>query len=169
MSVAFGPYDASCVLDVILNMRPADRREVYATRQGEDPWALFADVHAAQAASLWFEVLYDGDLMGLPVGFYGVNLRSPGVGSAYMIATAALRPMQARALARRVRGATIPALVAQGLRRVDCESMEGHAAAHAFLRWAGARGAPQPRRAIGKRGEDFREFAWLAAELGGNA
>lgn len=165
MTVAFGPYDPSCALRVILSMRAADAREVYASRPADDPWALFGDVHATQAASLWFEMLFRPDLLGAAVAFFGVSPRAPGVGSAYMIATDELAPLDALALARRVRRVVIPAMIAAGLRRVDCESMEGHAQAHAFLRWAGATAAAAPRRAIGRNGEDFREFAWLAADL----
>lgn len=159
--IAFGPWNGSDVLDVVLAMRPADRREVFATRPDDCPWRLFSDLWLARPGMVWAEVVYDGTILGEPLATFGVAQRSPGVGSAFMLATARLRPMQARALARRVRTVVAPHLVKAGLHRADCESWAGHASAHAFLRWAGAERG-QPRRGVGRRGEDFVEFAWLA-------
>jgi hypothetical protein len=81
-----------------------------------------------------------------------------------MLATPQLRPLHARAIARRIRDLVVPRMIAAGLHRADCESWAGHAGAHAFLGWAGAtRGAL--RRGVGRRGEDFVEFYWLAPAL----
>lgn len=163
--IEFGGWRSADVLRVCLAMRAADRREVFATRRGFDAHEVFADLLAMRPQTLWFDVAYDRTLMGAPVAFFGVFHRSPGVGSAVMLATDALRPMQARAVARRVRRVVIPDLIGLGLRRVDCQSLEDHRDAAAFLRWCGARATPYPRRAVGKRGEDFREHVWLADEL----
>lgn len=159
--LAFGGYRPEAALHVILNMRPADRAEVFATRVDEDPFAVFGEIHAARALMLWAEIAYDRDACGAPLAFFAVMHRTPGVGSACMLATPLLRPMQARAIATRVRRRVIPKLAGLGLRRVDCLSAVGHREAHAFLRWCGA-SVESLRPAIGKRGVDFVEFVWLA-------
>jgi RimJ/RimL family protein N-acetyltransferase len=160
---AFGGWCSAAILSVCVGMRAADRREVFATRADEDPHGVFADLYAMKASCLSLEVIYARDGLGPAVGFFGVFLRSPGVGSAVMLATPQLRPMQARAVARRVRRRIIPEMVGLGLRRVDCQCLETHEEAQAFLRWCGARRGDL-REGVGKHGECFREFRWLARE-----
>lgn len=160
---AFGGWSSAAILSVCLGMRTADRREVFATRADEDPHGVFADIYAMKAACVWLDVVYAREGLGPAVAFFGVFQRSPGVGSAVMLATPHLTAMQARAVAARVRRHAIPTLVELGFRRVDCQSVEGHDEAHAFLGWCGAR-AGDLREGVGKGGEDFREFRWLARE-----
>jgi hypothetical protein len=166
MMIAFGPFDPAPALEVLLNMRATDRREVFAARADDCPYALFSDLMAARHRMVWGEIGYDGDLLGLPVALIGVFQIAPRTGSAMMIATPALRPLQARAAARRVRAAVIPELMRIGFRRVDCQSWEAHRAAHAFLRWCGARPG-EVRPLVGKAGEGFVEFTWLAPWFSG--
>lgn len=164
--LAFGGWSAPSVLDVLTALRPEDRREAYATRAAEDPFALFAEFVAAAPQVLLFEVAYRGDLCGPPLAFYGVWHRSPGVGAAAMLATAELTAREAAAMAERVRRVAIPDMIGLGLRRVDCQRMESHRGARAFLRACGATEAAEVRREVGRRGEDFREHYWLASEIG---
>lgn len=164
MSVAFGRWSAPAVQHVILAMRPADRREVFALRRSDDPFELFADLVAMRERALWFEVVYDRDLMGDPLAFFGVFHLTPQVGSAAMIATAGLKPRGAAEIARRVRRVVIPDLLRLGVQRVQCERWESHGQAASFLRACGALEAAEPRYCVGKRGEDFREHYWLARD-----
>jgi hypothetical protein len=149
------------VLHIARAMRAADRVEIGATRPDNDPWALYRDMAAARQVYWWFETVRRPSEM-MAMAWFGVVATSPGNGTAFMAGTDDLSLDVARQVAARIRQVVIPALTLQGLIRVEAHSLASHAWAHRFLRRAGAVAEGPPRRNVGKRGEAFQTFVWLA-------
>lgn len=157
---AFTPWEDRAALDVCLNLRPADAREVFATRHDDNGYNLFVDLKNAQGAALISEIVWRGGKLGRPVAILGIFGRTPGVATAIMLATDELTAAEGRAAVRRVRRSYTPRLIAHGVHRVDCQSHEAHSDAHRFLAATGARRG-DVRPAVGREREGFIEFYWL--------
>ena len=161
--LAYEGFDDLPVLHISRHMRACDAEEVFATRPDSDAFTLYRDMASLGGRHLWFEVVRPATQV-TPVALFGVVGTSPGNGQAHLIATDAFTHADARAVAARIRTRVIPALIEQGLHRVEALALDSHRWAHRFLRGAGAH-REEPRPEMGKRGEDFRAFVWLASDL----
>jgi hypothetical protein len=133
-------------------MRAADRREVFALSPDDNPLALAARIDAMPGEKL------AACLDGTPVAAFGAARSGPGVVEVWMFATPdwpRVAPAVTRAILRRL----VPALVASGIHRAQCLSIEGHGDAHRWLERMGAvREGVHPGR--GRGGETFITYAW---------
>lgn len=157
--LTYEPFSAPMALHVCRNLRPMDAAEVFATRPDDDPWALFGDLSAVAPVCPWIEIARPATSTR-PVALFGVAPQSPGVGSAFLVATREFTLGHARQLAARIRTHMVPALTEAGFHRVEAQSLATYRWAHRFMRSAGAR-SEGIRRAMGKAGEDFETFVWL--------
>lgn len=82
----------------------------------------------------------------LTLGFYATD-RLPEIG---------------KALTRFIKQRLLPPMVAAGVHRIECVSIEGHTAAHDWIRVLGLEQEGPPLRAYGKNRENFISFAWVA-------
>jgi len=126
------------VLDVARAMRAMDRREILALHKNLDA-DLFAAVVSAQVprarAALGFGL--DGNPFCAVVLLICGSESTPWLGEASLFATDAF-PRLAGPLTRYVRRRLIPALLADGLRRVECRALASYAQTRRFLRACGA-------------------------------
>lgn len=151
------PATRDDVAHVVDRMRPADRREVFASRWTDDPADLIEDIELSRAMMIRLDALLAAD--GEPVALLGVWLKTPGVGSALMIATERWGEIAAAAH-RHVLRRFLPFVCAPNLRRLECLAHLGHAVSRAWLARLGfvEEGVA---RALGKHGEDFVHCAWF--------
>lgn len=159
--LAYGPWNDLDVLHIARNLRASDVEEIFATRPDCDAFALYRDLAAVGGRHLWFEIARPMQSME-PLAWFGVVATSPGNGIAHLAATSALTLSDASQIARRIRDRMIPELTARGLIRVEAHSLAAHVWAHRFLRYAGASEEGPPRPNVGKAGEAFQTFVWLA-------
>ncbi|WP_112312503.1 hypothetical protein [Pseudogemmobacter bohemicus] len=162
--LSFEAFSDLMVLYLCQQMRASDAAEIFAMRPDMDAWSLYRDLAASQPAHLWFEVARPAGGL-VPLAFFGVMATSPGVGIAHLVGTKHLGLAEAREIAARIRLLVIPAMIAEGLHRVEALSLSRYRWAHRFLQSAGARPEGPPRRALGRAGEDFQCFVWLKDEL----
>ena len=134
-------------------MRPADAREIWATRAVEDPTALARDVvrwsRIGTVATARDET---------PIAAIGAVEGWPGVWQVWMFATPRW-PEVALAVTRWARRVLSPVLIASGAHRAECRSLAANEASHRWLSSLGAR-AEARHAGYGKGGEDFITFAW---------
>jgi hypothetical protein len=151
-SVEIGLADEGAIAFIARNMRPADAREIYATRLVEDPDILARD------CVRWSFTSWQASRDGMPVACGGAGEISPGVAKVWMFATGDW-PSVMTDVARFMRRSFIPGLEARGIHRAECLSIEGHDEAHRWLVWLGARReASLPLR--GRNGQTFHLYAW---------
>lgn len=163
-ALSFQPFDDLSALHVCRNMRAVDAEEIFAMRPDHDAFALYRDIAGMGPRHLWLEIARPtADLR--PVALFGVIGTSPGCGLAHLIGTNGLSLPFAQIIANRIRNDVIPAMIAEGLHRVEANSLSTHSWAHRFLRACGARKEGPLRRAMGKNGEDFQTFVWIKTEL----
>jgi hypothetical protein len=163
-ALSFHVFDDLGALHVCRNMRRVDADEIFAMRPDHDAFALYRDIAGAGPRHLWLEIARPAT--GLqPVAIFGVIATSPGCGLAHLVATDALTAAMARQIVARVRGVMAPVMIAEGLHRIEANSLASHRWAHRFLRACGARPEGPLRRAMGKMGEDFQTFVWIKDEL----
>lgn len=149
------PVTIDNALSVASRMREWDRREIYATRPDEDPVGL------AHACTVHPQYAWTAHIDEDPVAVVGAHPLHPNVWTVYAFATDRFREI-AFPLTKFIRNAMIPALAQfEGVRRAQCLSMAGHADAHRWLTYLGAKRQEQPLEKYGKGGEDFYVFAWL--------
>lgn len=161
--LAYEGFDDLTVLHILRHMRACDAEEVFATRPDSDAFALYRDMAFLGGRHLWFEVVRPAASV-IPIALFGAVGTSPGNGQAHLIATDDFTHADARAVAARIRTRVIPAMIDIGIHRVEALALDSHRWAHRFLRAAGAH-REEPRPAIGKGGEDFRAFVWLARDI----
>lgn len=164
MTLAFHPFDDLMALHVCRNMRAVDAEEIFAMRPDHDAFGLYRDIAAGGGRHLWLEIARPATSMQ-PVALFGVIATSPGCGLAHLVGTDALTLDHARQIAARIRDLVIPAMIEEGLHRVEANSLSSHRWAHRFLQACGARAEGLPRRCMGKAGEDFQTFVWIKDEL----
>jgi hypothetical protein len=156
MSAWIRPAAALEILDVARRMRAADRLELEAGLWDASPEAIAHGMSAPGRIALAC-----GRARAEAV--VGIAWRAPRLVEVAMIATDAF-PRIALPLTRHVRRALMPALLARGVIRAECRSIEGHVAAHRWLLALGA--APEAMLDdCGKGRERFVLFAWTLARL----
>lgn len=149
--VRLSPLEPEAVRCVADRMRPADRREIYATRWTDEPTDL--------VDSCMFSGQY-GWVAGLerPIAALGAIPMWPGAWSVWMFATDEFRQIRI-GLTKFVARTMIPGLRASGAIRAECRSIADHEEAHRWLEVLGAH-----REAVlehyGKRGESFFLYVW---------
>ncbi len=155
MTFSVRPLTHPDALYVAKRMRSEDRREIEAVRG-----ALLMAERVALDCHLSLEyggigyVAYRGET---PVAVIGVIPIHQGVWSIYMFATGHLSKI-GLGLTRWVKNTFLPEIVAAGAHRIQCESIEGHDAAHAWMKTFGAKNeGALPKFGIGQ--ETFYRFA----------
>jgi hypothetical protein len=153
MKMMLTELDLLSALYVMRNLRPADVRELEATRYGD----LDRDALAYEITKVWTLNGHGwaayGD--GQPVALFGAAQPWPGVFSAFMLATDDF-PRIALPVTKFVRRIFIPFLRQHG-HRVEARSIEGHDEAHRWLRVLGATEECR-MKAFAKDGADFLVF-----------
>lgn len=151
------PATPADIAAICADLRPADAREVFATRWGDDPAELAGELAALLPRAVLAQALCGTD--GAAIALVGFWMAGPGFGSASLIATrrwGEIAPTAHRHCRRVVMARAAPA----AFRRLECRSLADHGAAHRWLRSLGF--AEEARlRALGRDGEDFVQFAWL--------
>ncbi len=150
------PLTYEDALWVAKEMRSEDRREIEAVRG-----ALLMTERVALDCHLTLEyggvgyVAYWGEI---PVAAIGAIPLRPGVWSVYMFASIHLSEI-GLGLTRWAKNAFHPELQALGAHRIQCESIEGHDAAHAWMKTFGAKNEGALLK-FGIGQETFYSFAW---------
>ncbi len=150
------PLTYEDALWVAKEMRGEDHREISAVR-GRTLFAerVALDCHLALGYGGVGYVAYWGEI---PVAAIGAIPLRPGVWSVYMFATGYLSKV-GLGLTRWAKNTFHPELKALGAHRIQCESIEGHDDAHAWMETFGAKNeGPLPKFGIGQ--ETFYRFAW---------
>lgn len=149
------PLDETAVARIALDMRPADRAEIFAQRWSYDPLTL---AHQVATQSRLGAVGCGPD--GIPIAAVMALHVSPAVLSVGLFATTAW-PTIAIPFSRWCVRSFKPLLLGTGARRAECWSQDTHAEAHAWLRWFGF--VPEtPPIERGPAGERFVLFGWGA-------
>ncbi len=142
---------------VAANMRACDRREIFAVRDVESTDQLALQIHhhapLQQVARIGRE----------PVAVLSAVQPRAGIWQVGLFATPRW-PLVARAMTRHARAAVIPDLLARGANRAECQSIEGHHAAHRWLEWLGAVHECDLID-YGKNRETFRLYAWRRSDF----
>ena len=138
---------------VIANMREWDRREIFATLDGDD--ADLAEAVGGAGPVTW--VAGKGDQ---PIAVFGCRPMWPGVWSMWFFATDEIDNI-GLAVTKVIKNGIVPMLFAEGAHRLECRSMKGHTEAQ---RWLTVLGAKREGRlkAFGRGREDFYTYVWTA-------
>lgn len=159
MPAAFDLYPLSedLIYQVAKLARSCDRREIGACQPGGyDPVSLSAEM--AEACAHGFVATANG----VPVAVVGLCPVMPGVFSAGMFATDQWADV-AFSVTRFIRTIFIPERRADGMRRMEARSIDGHPLAGHWLEHLGfVREATCPD--FGMRGEAFHLYAWRASD-----
>jgi len=142
-------------LDVAERMRITDQQEIEAIR-GVSLFAerIAMDCHLSLDCGGIGYVAYWGHV---PVVVIGAIPSHPGLWSIYMFATGDL-PEIGLGLTKWVKHSLLPEIVAAGAHRIQCDSIEGHTEAHAWMKVFGAKNeGAMPKFGIGQ--ETFFRFA----------
>jgi hypothetical protein len=140
------------VLYVIGRMRAWDRREIFATRDGD------SDLDLLEAVMASGDVSWIAGRDEEPIAVYGCRPMWPGVWSMWLFATDNLGRI-GKSVTQHVRTVIVPGLFREGARRLECRSMEGHTDAQRWLLHLGAV-REGTNRAFGRDGEDFHVYVW---------
>lgn len=153
-----GPLEEVAVARVALAMRDWDRREIFATRWSYDPLRLAAQVLHYSTAGL-----VAGPDPDHPVAVVSIVEAWPGTAQVAMFATPDW-PWIARPLTRHLLRRLRPQLLAAGLHRAECRSLDGHREAQRWLRALGfVREATLPDYGSGR--ETFHLYAWRLCDV----
>jgi hypothetical protein len=155
--MAIVPLNENLVARVALEMREADRREIFACRQSYDP--LNVSYTVMKLARFGGVAISPS---GRPAAVVAAIEKWPGVYEVAMFATDEW-PSIAWSLSRFVVQKIKPAMLAAGGHRAECRSIEGHDSAHRWLDWLGFRCEAQLPD-CGKGRETFLLFAWRASD-----
>ena len=140
---------------IALNMRPADKAEIYGILPHDNPFLL-----ARQTADLC-----RGGAFGVvarrerPVAVMGFAERLPGVFDAFAYGTNEFRRVS-MCLTRFALGHMKPALLDAGAHRLQADSRFDHTDAHRWLRLLGFR-QESVMKSYGKNGADYIRFVAL--------
>lgn len=143
-------FTPQAVMQVAVNMREWDYKEIYATRWNNNPADLVADCMFARRF---------GWIAGLdqPIAVIGALPTHPGNWQVFMFATDEICRI-GLPLTKFAKFAIVPALKAVGARRLECKSMKGHRDAQRWLEvLGGKREARLP--GYGRNGETFYQYA----------
>lgn len=145
-------------LEVVMDMRDGDRREVMALRPPEHyPDTIAIDLTAPAHSGLT-HLAFCAKVGDAPVAVVGGMEYRPTLWSVYMIATDRFGEV-ALSVHRFVRRALLPTILQRGGNRAECRSLADHAHAH---RWLERLGAVHEADLIdcGPGRETFRLYAW---------
>jgi ribosomal protein S18 acetylase RimI-like enzyme len=142
---------------VVVNMRAADAREVFACRWSRDKQALIDDLDAGRPFCIGFLALCAGEFD--PIALLGARLLYPGVASVAMIATERWREIAFAATRFAIKTA-IPCYLGPNARRAQCEAWVENHVSCAWLEAIGFEAEGVLQR-LGNSGEDFVQYAWL--------
>jgi hypothetical protein len=133
------------------NMRPADAREIYATRWDEDPGSV-----AREALALSYDFGWIAAKDDRPICAIGAVSPHPGLWSVWMFATPEF-PKIGLGVTKFALRYMKPALLQTG-HRLECRSIDGHTDAHKWLEFCGfTRESSLPK--YGKNGETFHIYS----------
>lgn len=150
-------YDAA--LYVCLNLRPEDRREIYALRNDDNPVLL---AHHVTRAAVLSDLAWVATWQGRPAAVLGAYELWPGVFEAFAFGTDDW-PHVALALTRHGLRTLGPALRERGAHRFQAHSHADHHEAHRWLQSLGARfEAALP--CFGRDGSTYHLYAWTDAD-----
>lgn len=136
-------------------MREWDKKEIYATRWTEDPYALTQDVMRHPEFAWTFGIEQ-------PIAVLSGWTPWPGYWEVCMFATDEF-PRIALSMTKFVKNWVIPRL-SEFAHRVDCRSMEGHIEAQNWLELLGAKRENTLER-YGKNQETFFTYRWLIEDV----
>lgn len=148
------------MLVIASNLRERDRQEIFATRYGENPADLAADVVRTGAFRWAFYI------DGRPVAAIGAFPRWPNVWSVWAFGTDEWDKV-VLAITRHARRFMYPAMFRSGATRVDCMVLATHRDARAWLEYLGLR----PEKVMdnwGKKGEGFVCYCWTRHQTQGS-
>lgn len=149
-----GPMELVSALCITRNLRPADVRELEATRYGH----LDRDALAFEMVNVWTInsnawIAYGSK--GLPVCAFGATQPWPRCYSCWLLATDDFADV-ALPVTKFVKRVFIPWL-RQRARRIEARSIDGHGEAHAWLSLLGAKVEARLKH-YGRDGDDFLVF-----------
>jgi len=146
------PIEREPLLHIAQNMRPWDRVEIMATRPNEDLEGMCDGILAMSefAGIAWRD--------GKPIAAIGAMSFWHGVWHPWCFGTEAFRTVSIL-LTRFGQRAIIPAVKAQGGRRMEVRSIEGHLDAQAWLERAFGATREATHPAFGKGGETFHTYS----------
>ena len=147
------------VLRVAQNMREWDQREIYATRQDNDPLAL------AEAVLNCGRVAWVAGRDEAPIAAFGCAPMWHGVWSMWLFATDDFHRIGI-SVTRAITRSIIPMMIDAGAHRLEARSMEGHTDAQRWLEVIGAKREGGPLRGYGRDGQDFHVYTWDCAREG---
>jgi hypothetical protein len=149
--------EASIIRHVAANMRDRDLEEIRAVLWADERDEIaeyLADVYAGSVTALAFGTKEAG-----PIAILSWTPIRPRVWAMGLFATEAFDTI-GRGVTRTAIHDIVPALSRAGAHRVFAQSMEGYDTVHAWLRFLGMT-EEHPLPKFGKRGETFREFAYV--------
>lgn len=141
---------------ICLNLRDADKREIYSVLPHDNPFLLARHTLAISCSPGGFVTVAH---VGRPVAALGFIEHHPGVFDVMAFATNEW-PLVVKALTRFVRQELTPALVKAGAHRAQCDSHMDHTNAHRWLKALGFRAECILHR-YGKDKSDFIRFTLL--------
>lgn len=100
---------------------------------------------------------------GRPVAIFGADTANRAW-NVWMLCTPRFESSHGRAIKRHFHRSIVPQFLAEGADYVQAVSMEGHAAAHAFMEKLGGRRTKALER-FGSRGETFYLYLWEEGDL----
>jgi hypothetical protein len=144
---------------ICLNLRQADKSEVFALRPHDNPLQLALEAHAyirnqGRGKIAWIN--------GRPAAVAAFTEDWPGVWSVWMFGTDDFKAA-AIPLVRWARKEAKDILSICAGHRLQCDSAADHHEAHALIKAMGAKEEYRMRR-YGKHGDDFIRFVWLNGE-----
>lgn len=151
----FRDIDRAGVAAVAARMREWDRREIFATRFGDDEEAFVDDVMASGPLA-WVAGLGDE-----PIAAFGCRELWPGMWSMWFFATDSLTKI-GLSMTKLIVRVIVPSIKSFGARRMECRSMEGHDDAQRWLKVIGAN-RESTLKGYGREGQDFHVYAWEMA------
>lgn len=155
MSVAIQPATLRDACFIAANMRQADRREIEAVFQFDQPAQI-----AAALLHVSGDLAFTASIKGQPVACFGVALTFPHCGTAWAYGTDRL-PRVAPAITRYCLTTLGPELRHRGVHRVEIRSIVDHDISHRWLESMGAvrEGVAQ---CYGRNREPFVQYAFYA-------
>ena len=139
------------------HLRPLDLHEITAENMTDSIQEIIDDT--LMAGPLTF-VFGDEDE---PIMVVGAAQQSPTRYQVFMYATVKFKTIWKPATKFIIRG-IMPQLLAQGMLRAECRSLETHLPAHEWLEFLGAK-FEGVLRANGKNGEDYFLYAWTRDDV----
>jgi RimJ/RimL family protein N-acetyltransferase len=156
MGVELVAPDFASLAYIAVNMRQADRHEIYNVTGHNNPFILAQQTLDATRMGSGV-VAADG---GRPVAVLGFAPLRPGVCTAFAYGTDAFDRV-ALSLTRHALKVMKPALIASGFHRLECESRADHVQAHRWLEHLGFRREGTLRQ-FGSDRSDYLKFAAIA-------